>query len=106
VPEEEVRQITYSFTSSWCDEIKRAIDFYYSTFADEDIRRIILSGGATQTAGFSELLSGEISLDVEMCNPFASMNINEKQNDIDYLQKIAPQAAICMGLASRRVDDK
>ncbi len=106
VPEEEVREIVYSFTSNWCDEIKRAIDFYYSTYADEDIRRIILSGGATQTAGFSELLSAETSIDVRMCNPFARMNINEKQNDVDYLQKIAPQATICMGLASRRVDDK
>jgi len=106
IPEEEVREIIYSFTSNWCDEIKRAIDFYYSTYADEDIRRIILSGGATQTAGFSELLSAETSIDVQMCNPFTSININEKQNDTDYLQKIAPQAAICMGLASRRVDDK
>jgi len=106
IPEEEVREIIYSFTSNWCDEIKRAIDFYYSTYADEDIRRIILSGGATQTAGFSELLSGETSIDVQMCNPFTRINIHEKQNDVDYLQKIAPQAAICMGLASRRVDDK
>jgi len=106
VPEEEVREIIYSITSSWCDEIKRAIDFYYSTYGDEAIRRVILSGGATQTAGFSELLSAETSLDVQMCNPFSSMNINEKQNDTDYLQKIAPQAVICMGLASRRVDDK
>ena len=106
VPEEEVREIIYSITSSWCDEIKRAIDFYYSTYGDEDIRRVILSGGATQTAGFSELLSAETSLDVQMCNPFTSLNINEKQNDLDYLQKVAPQAVICMGLASRRVDDK
>jgi len=41
-----------------------------------------------------------------MCNPFTRINIDEKQNDIEYLQKIAPQATICMGLASRRVDDK
>jgi type IV pilus assembly protein PilM len=106
VSEEEVQEIINSFTSSWCDEIRRAIDFYYSTYADEDIRRIILSGGATQTAGFSELLSSETSIDVQSCNPFTNMNINEKQNDMDYVQKIAPQAAICIGLASRRVDDK
>jgi len=105
VPEEKVKEIIHSFTSSWCDEIRRAIDFYYSTYADEDIRRIVLSGGATQTAGFSELLSSETSIDVKMCNPFASMSINEKQNDIEYITKIAPQAAICIGLASRRVDD-
>ena len=106
VPEEEVREVIESFTSGWCNEIRRAIDFYYSTYADEDITRIVLSGGAARTAGFSKLLADETSLDVQMCNPFGTMNINEKQNDTDYLQKIAPQAVICMGLASRRVNDK
>jgi type IV pilus assembly protein PilM len=106
VPEKEVGEIIHSFTSKWCNEVRRAIDFYHSTYADEDIKQIILSGGATQTAGFSEFLSTETSVDVQMCNPFTSISINEKQNDVDYLQKIAPQAVICMGLASRRVHDK
>lgn len=106
VSEEDVLEVTYSFTSSWSDEIRQAIDFYYSTFPDEEIKQIILSGGAAQTAGFSELLAAETSLEVQMCDPFASLSINEKQNDVDYLKKIAPQAAICLGLASRRVGDK
>jgi len=106
VSEEDVRGVVYSFTENWSDEIRRAIDFYYSTYPDEEVRRIVLSGGATQTEGFSELLSAETSIDVQMCNPFTRINIDEKQNDIEYLQKIAPQATICMGLASRRVDDK
>ena len=106
VPEEDVREIVYSIISSWGAEIRRAIDFYYSTGSDEDIGRIMLSGGAAQTEGFSELLSAEASIDVQMCNPFMSVKVNEKHNDMDYLERIAPQAAICMGLASRRVDDK
>jgi type IV pilus assembly protein PilM len=106
VPEEEVREIVHSVISSWGSEIRRAIDFYYSTGSDEDIGRIVLSGGAAQTAGFAELLAAETSIDTQMCNPFMSVSINQKQLDQDYLQKIAPQAAICMGLASRRVDDK
>jgi type IV pilus assembly protein PilM len=105
-PEKEVQEIIRSFTSKWCNEIRRAIDFYHSTYADEDIKKIILSGGATQTAGFSEFLAAETSVDVQICNPFTSVSINEKQHDTDYLQKIAPQAVICMGLASRRVHDK
>lgn len=105
-PEEEIREIVYSSMSSWGAEIRRAIDFYYSTGSDEDIGRIMLSGGAAQTEGFSELLSAETSVDVQMCNPFMSVNINEKFVDPEYLEKIAPQAAICMGLASRRVRDK
>jgi type IV pilus assembly protein PilM len=106
VPEEDVREVVYSAISSWGAEIRRAIDFYYSTGSDEDIGRIMLSGGASQTEGFSELLSAETSIDVQVCNPFMSVKINEKQIEADYLQKIAPQGAICMGLASRRVHDK
>jgi type IV pilus assembly protein PilM len=106
VPEEDVREIVYSAISSWGAEIRRAIDFYYSTGSDEDIGRIMLSGGASQTEGFSELLSAETSIDVQACNPFMGVKINEKQIEADYLEKVAPQGAICMGLASRRVDDK
>ncbi len=106
VPEEDVREIVYSAISSWGAEIRRAFDFYYSTGSDEDIGRIVLSGGASQTEGFSELLSAETSIDVQMCSPFLSVKINEKQIEADYLEKIAPQGAICMGLASRRVHDK
>ena len=103
---EEVQEIVRSFTLSWCREVRQAIDFYYSTYADEDIKKIILSGGGAMAEGLSGLLSAETSLDVEMCNPFANIKINEKQIDTNYLKKIAPQAVICMGLASRSLFDK
>ena len=103
---EEVQEIVRSFTLSWCKELRQAIDFYYSTYADEDIKKIILSGGGAMAEGLSGLLSAETSLDVEMCNPFINIKINEKQNDTNYLKKIAPQAVICMGLASRSLFDK
>ena len=103
---EEVQEIVRSFTLSWCREVRQAIDFYYSTYADEDIKKIILSGGGAMAEGLSGLLSAETSLDVEMCNPFINIKINEKQNDTNYLKKIAPQAVICMGLASRSLFDK
>ncbi len=103
---EEVQEIVRSFTLSWCKELRQAIDFYYSTYADEDIKKIILSGGGAMAEGLSGLLSAETSLDVEMCNPFINIKINEKQNDINYLKKIAPQAVICIGLASRSMFEK
>ena len=103
---EEVQEIVRSFSLSWCREVRQAIDFYYSTYADEDIKKIILSGGGAMAEGLSGLLSAETSLDVEMCNPFINIKINEKQNDTNYLKKIAPQAVISMGLASRSLFDK
>jgi type IV pilus assembly protein PilM len=106
VPQEDLQEIFLSFISNWSSEIRRVIDFYYSTYPDENIGRIMLSGGATQTSGFVEHLSAETSIAVEMFDPFRTLEVNEKIHDIEYLKRIAPQAAICMGLASRRVDDK
>ena len=106
VPQEQVHEIIHTYSSRWGDEVRRAIDFYYSTSPEEEIKRIVLSGGAAQTPGFADLLAAETSIDVQMCDPFASMSINEKYNDVEYLQKVASQAAICMGLALRRVDTK
>ena len=51
-------------------------------------------------------LAQETSCSVEMFDPFRSLEINEKEHDLDYLKRIAPQASICMGLATRKVDDK
>ncbi len=103
---EDLQEIFSGFISNWSGEIRRVIDFYYSTYPDENISRIILSGGASQTPGFLEHLATETSIDVEMFDPFQALEVSEKNHDIEYLKHIAPQAAICMGLAFRRVDDK
>ena len=82
------------------------MDFYYSTYPDESIERILLSGGASQTPGFVQQLGAETSAQVEMFDPFRALEISEKEHDIGYLKRVAPQASICIGLASRKVDDK
>jgi len=91
--------------SEWSIEIKRALDFYYSANPDEQIKSIMLSGGGAHIKEFRQLLAAETSSDVETINPFKKLHIAE-HFDPSYLEHIAPQAAICMGLALRRVDDK
>ena len=66
----------------------------------------MLSGGGANIKEFCELLAVETSSEVEPINPFANIHINKKNFDISYLKRIAPQAAISMGLAIRKVDDK
>ncbi len=106
VPQKDVQEIIDSFVSNWCSEIRRVIDFYYSTYPDESIQQVLLSGGATQTRGFLEHLAAETSSDVQLFDPFRGLEIDEKEHDTEYIRRIAPQAAICMGLASRTVHDK
>jgi type IV pilus assembly protein PilM len=106
IPQKDLQDIVVTFVANWCSEIRRVMDFYYSTYPDESIERILLSGGASQTPGFVKQLADETSAQVEMFDPFRALEINEKNHDIDFLKQIAPQASICIGLASRKVDDK
>jgi type IV pilus assembly protein PilM len=106
MPQDDLQRVTSAFISKWCREIRRVIDFYYSTSPDDDIKQILLSGGASQTSGFLAYLASETSVPVEMLDPFRALEINDKNHDKEDLRRIAPQVAICVGLATRRVGDK
>jgi type IV pilus assembly protein PilM len=103
---EELRQITTSVVTDWCMEIRRALDFFYTNYPDDQIKRIILSGGGAHIEEFRKLLASESSAVVEILDPFKKLALDEKTFEPDYVRQIAPQAAIAMGLAMRRVDDK
>ena len=103
---EDLKDITSSVVTDWCTEIRRALDFFYSTYPEDQIKRIILSGGGANIAEFRELLAAEASAEVESINPFNNFQIDKKNFDDAFIKQIAPQAAISMGLAMRKVDDK
>ena len=105
-PPEDLKEIVVSVVTDWCIEIKRALDFFYSTYPEEQISRIVLSGGGANIKKFLELLAGETSADVEVINPFQNLIVDSNRFDSSYLEQIAPQAAICMGLATRKIGDK
>jgi type IV pilus assembly protein PilM len=105
VSDEDIKEIVTGVVGDWCTEIRRAIDFFYSTYPDDQIKRIILSGGGGNISEFRKMLAVEASAEVETINPFVNFAIDDKL-DASYIEKIGPQSAICMGLAMRRVDDK
>lgn len=103
---EDLAAVISEMSDEWIDEIRRALDFYYSSFPDDRIERIVLSGGGSKMPEIRERLVSETGADVEIIKPFGNLNINDEGFDASYLEQIAPQAAIAMGLALRRVDDK
>lgn len=106
ISSEDLADIVSSVVADWCTEIRRALDFFYSTYPDDQIKKIVLSGGGGNIKEFRQVLSVETSADVQTINPFENIQVDEQQFDIEYLEQIAPQASICMGLALRKVDDK
>ena len=104
--DEDLKGIVSSIVADWCTEIRRALDFFYSTYPDDQIKRIILSGGGANIAEFRELLAVEASAEVETINPFRNIYVDDNRFDPDFIKQVGPQAAITAGLAIRKVNDK
>jgi len=103
---EDLKGIVSSVVADWCTEIRRALDFFYSTYPEDQIKRIILSGGGAGISEFRQLLATEASAEVESIKPFKKFQLEGKNFNDAYIKQIGPQAAISMGLAMRKVDDK
>ena len=92
--------------TSWSTEVKRAIDFFYATYPEETIGQILLSGGSSRLPGLNGLFNKDTNIPVDYLNPLAKIAAEPKVFDQQYLDYIAPQVAVAVGLALRRVGDK
>ena len=101
-----LEEIFTNMVSGWVQEIKRALDFLSTTYPEETIEKILISGGAYRVPGFTKYLEMETDIPIEELNPFAGLQINDKAFDPRYLSYIAPQAGVAVGLALRSVGDK
>jgi type IV pilus assembly protein PilM len=102
----KLEEVFTSVISGWVNEIKRALDFLVTTYPDETIEKIFLSGGSCRIPGFQKVLEAETGIPVAELNPFANLQISEKLFDPKYLSYMAPQAAVAVGLALRSIGDK
>jgi type IV pilus assembly protein PilM len=102
----KLEEIFTSVVSEWVQEIKRALDFVASTYPDESIEKIFVSGGSCRIPGFQKYLSLQTGIPVAELNPFANLIVDEKRFDPQYLKAMSPQAAVAVGLALRSIGDK
>jgi type IV pilus assembly protein PilM len=104
--QEVLEEIFTSVVSGWVQEIKRALDFLATTYPQESIGKIFLSGGSCRLPGFRRYLELETEIPVEELNPFANLIVNDRLFDPKYLGYMAPQAAVAVGLGLRHIGDK
>jgi len=103
---EDLAKVVEQQVSVWVKEIKRALDFVSSTRTGDPIEKIIVSGGAFKMPGLQKYLEMETGIPVDPLNPFRNLVIDYKRFDPDYLDDIAPQAGVAVGLSLRSIDDK
>jgi type IV pilus assembly protein PilM len=87
-------------------EIRRSFDFFRSSSQDEQIHKMVISGGSARLPGLLETLSENLEIPGEIANPLRNIKFDAKRFDPEYLDFIAPQTAISVGLALRHPGDK
>jgi type IV pilus assembly protein PilM len=70
---------------------------------DVAVDKLYLSGGCSLFGGIDRFFEEKLGVEVEILNPFRNIKISRKF-DRDYIESIAPQAAVAVGLALRRLE--
>jgi type IV pilus assembly protein PilM len=86
-------------------DIRRSFDFFRSTAHTDTINKVLVSGGCARLPGLTAYLSEALEVPFEVLNPLRNVKADPKQFDQEYLEYIAPQLAVGMGLALRQVGD-
>lgn len=102
-----LRKIFQRSTEYFVSEVQKILEFFAQNISYDPIQKIFLSGGAARTYGLSSTMEAELSVPVEIINPFKSLlTINDKSFDMAYLEEVGPQMAVAVGLALRHERDK
>ncbi|MFQ5881719.1 MAG: type IV pilus assembly protein PilM [Candidatus Methylomirabilales bacterium] len=86
-------------------DIRRSIDFFRASSPTGIIHRMLVSGGVARLPNFTQHLGEALELPVEIANPLRNVGADPKQFDPEFLEYVAPQLCIGVGLALRQVGD-
>ncbi|MHB8827985.1 MAG: type IV pilus assembly protein PilM [Syntrophales bacterium] len=95
-----------AYADAICSEIERSIDYFHSTFGQENIGRMLLSGGGALTPGIAGEMERRLGIETALADPFKKIKIDKKALEAGTAEMIGPLASVSIGLALRKIGDK
>jgi len=81
-------------------EVRRSLEFFRVQSGDASVGRLFLAGGGAKLRGLSEAIGGSLGVSVAFGNPWLTVVPGERY-DAAYLESIAPEFGVPLGLALR-----
>src|SRR6266849_2799543 len=103
---QEVERVIQGVADQMAGEIQRSLDFYTATAADSHISRLYLSCGTAKIPALFKVIEQRVGVPVEILNPFKGVEIDNRRFDPNYVMDVAPSAAVAIGLALRRSNER
>ena len=103
LPDNYQTDVLRPFMEAMCQEVMRALQFFYSSSPYNSVDQVLLAGGCAQIPGIEELVAARIGVPTSIANPFASMSLASRIKP-QLLSNDAPSLMITCGLAMRGFD--
>lgn len=81
-------------------QIRRALQFFFSTAQYSELNHFVLAGGGARLPGLTQKITEQLNVKVSVADPFAQMQISSEVN-ATALREEAPALLLCSGLAMR-----
>ena len=103
LPDNYQTDVLRPFMEALCQEVMRALQFFYSSSTFNSVDQILLAGGCSQIPGIDELVAARVGVPSMVANPFSSMSLASRIKP-QILSNDAPSLMIACGLALRSFD--
>ncbi len=103
LPDDYDAEILTPFKEMLLLQIKRTLQFFYSTSQHGFVDHILLAGGVARQDGLDALIQKHLGVMTTIANPLSRMSIN-KSIDLESINKDAPSLLVACGLALRNIE--
>jgi type IV pilus assembly protein PilM len=98
LPDDDSSEVLAPFTELVLLQIKRLLQFFFSTAQTSAINYFVIAGGSVQLPGLAAKIAEQLNLIVAVADPFANMLL-APAIDVALLKQAAPDLLLCTGLA-------
>jgi type IV pilus assembly protein PilM len=104
LPENYEAELLRPYVENMALEVSRALQFFFTSTAYNQVDLIVLSGGCAVIAGTDEVIASRTQISTIIANPFANMSLSPRVIGKNLLAD-APLLMVACGLALRRFDE-
>ena len=101
LPDDYASDVLLPFIDMVVLQVRRSLQFFFSSSQHASVDHIILSGGTAQLPGLLSLIEDQLNIPVTLANPLRKMSV-ARDIDITALANDAPALMIACGLAMRK----
>ncbi len=103
ISQEDVKNIIMQVSETLELELRKTFDFFKSSNVNDNIDKMVVSGGAVHTVGLVDFLTERLRMPIEIFNSFKRINYDPMRFPKEKLKDLSPKIAVAMGLAMRNL---